>query len=300
MRRVSKALRRQLNLNEGKNLLHSEVEQLLEIDETFLSALEEMVAAPAGLILSNVLVNLAADAAEAFVGKIYALNQYIQIDTQSKEALKQIYIETWHKLVETREVESTIRSYHYPKIKAFMEAKYPQTLAAGLKTATHLGHVPSSEYSAEHQMKLLRLELQTIKEPILDVGCGGEAYLIRFLRSKNFEAYGFDRLIRDRTSYLSEADWFDYEYGYGRWGTILSNLSFANHLVYAQRYEAATPAMYLKTFLKMLDSLKVEGTFIYAPAVDQLEKQIDPIKYRIEKWEISPVAKVTRISRIAL
>ena len=115
MRWVCKALQRQLNLNEGKNLLYSDVEHLLEIDETFLAALEEMVVAPIGAVSSNTLTNLAADAAEAFVCKIYALNQYIQIDAQSKEALKQIYIETWHKLVETKEVESTIRSHHYPE-----------------------------------------------------------------------------------------------------------------------------------------------------------------------------------------
>ena len=300
MRRVSKALQRQLNLNEGKNLLHSDVEHLLEIDETFLAALEEMVGAPIGAVSINTLTNVAADAAEAFVGKIYALNQYIQIDAQSKDALKQIYIETWHKLVETKEVESTIRSHHYPRIRAFIEAKYPQTLTAGLKAATLLGSVPSSEYSAELQMKLLRIDLKTIKEPILDVGCGGEAYLTRFLREKNLGAYGFDRLIKDKAGYLAEADWFDYEYGYARWGTIVSNLSFANHLVYAQRYKAAEAGKYLKTFSIILDSLKVGGTFTFAPAVDQLEKQIDPIKYRAEKWEISPVAKVTRIVRIAL
>jgi hypothetical protein len=299
MRRVFKALQRQLELNEGKNLLHSEVEQLLEIDETFLAALEEMVAAPAGVISSEALEGLVNDAAESFVQKIFTLNQYIQIDMLSKEALKQIYMATWRKLVETKEVESTIRNYHYPKIRAFMEAKYPQTLAAGLRAATHLGHVPSSEYSAEHQMKLLRLGLQTIQEPILDVGCGAEAYLTRFLRTMNLEAFGFDRAIMDRTIYLVEADWFDYEYGTDKWGTIVSNLSFANHLVYAQRYEAATVATYLRTFFSILNSLKVGGTFAFAPGVDQLEMQVDHTKYEVENWKISSTTKVTKIKRIA-
>ena len=38
MAELSKALRSQLKRNESKNLLHAQVEQLLEIDPTFLAA----------------------------------------------------------------------------------------------------------------------------------------------------------------------------------------------------------------------------------------------------------------------
>ena len=76
MSKVSKALRLQFYRNEGKNLLHSGMETLLEIDETFLAALEEMVSIPEAP--NNNLDGIAADAAATFVGKIYALNQYIQ------------------------------------------------------------------------------------------------------------------------------------------------------------------------------------------------------------------------------
>ncbi len=299
MRKVFKALQRQLDLNEGKNLLHSEVEQLLEIDESFLAALEEIVADPNAAISTEKLDSIVSDAADSFVKKIFAVNQYVQIDKHAMESLKQIYTESWYKLVETKEVEATIRSQHYPQIRRFIEGLYPQALAAGLQLVRQLGRVPSSEYSADLQLKVLRLELEQMKEPILDIGCGGNAYLVKFLRSHNLEAYGIDRLIKQKTDYLSEADWFDYTYGFNKWGSIVSNLSLANHFVYAQKYDKGTVQQYLQTFSKILNSLQKGGSFTVAPAIEQLEKLIDHRQYRMSIWKMSPVG-VMRFERIAL
>ena len=300
MSKISKALQRQLSLNEGKNLLHAEVGHLLEIDQIFLAALEELVSNPKEQLSSDKLENMAEDAAASFASKIYAMNQYIQIDGHAKESLKQIYIESWQELVETQQVESTIRNHHYPRISAFVEAVYPESLSSGLRSAIELGRVPSSEYSAELQKGILRLELESIREPVLDIGCGAEGNLVRFMRSQKMEAYGIDRFIRNKTGYLIEADWFDYEYGLGKWGSIVSNLSLANHLRYALRYDHAKVPQYLKTFSKVLDSLSKGGTFTFAPAVEQLEKHIDQRQHRIEKWEISPGTQGMGVTRIAL
>jgi len=299
MGKVSKAIRRQLNRNEGKNLLHSEVETLLEIDGTFLAALEELVSNPEVHMPSAKLDRIAADVAASFIGKIYALNQYIQIAEDAKESLKRIYIESWRKLVETKEVEATIRNHHYPRIRAFVEGLYPQSLAAGLKSRTQLGRVPSSEYSADLQMRILRLELQRLREPILDIGCGAKGNLVRYLRTQKLEAFGIDRYIANRTDYLTEADWFDYEYGLNKWGTIVSNLSLANHFLYAQRYDQSKVPRYLVTFTKVLASLTVGGTFAFAPAIEQLEQHTDRRRYRMNRWEISPDAMGMGITRIA-
>ena len=299
MSKVSKALQRQLNLNEGKNLLHAEVGHLLEMDEIFLAALEELVSNPKEQVSSDKLESLAENAAASFASKIYTVNQYIQIDRHARESLKRIYIESWQKLVETQQIESTIRNHHYPRIKAFVEAVYPESLSSGLRSAIELGRVPSSEYSAELQTGVLRLEPKTLKEPILDIGCGAEGNLVRFMRSQKLEAYGIDRLIRNKTGYLIEADWFDYEYGLSKWGSIISNLSFTNHLAYALRHDHAKVPQYLRTFSKVLDSLSEGGTLTFAPAVDHLEKHIDRRQHRIEQWQISALTRGMRVTGIA-
>ena len=84
MSEVSKALQRQLNLNEGKNLLHAEVGHLLEMDEIFLAALEELVSNPKEQVSSDKLESLAENAAASFASKIYTVNQYVQIDRHAR------------------------------------------------------------------------------------------------------------------------------------------------------------------------------------------------------------------------
>jgi hypothetical protein len=206
MRVLSDLLRGQLKLNEQKNLLHEQADQFLEIDTMFLAGLEELLNRRGDSSFN--LEDLAAEAATAFIDRIYAVNQYIQVDSEARRSLALIYSETWKKLTETRDIESTLRTHHYPRIRAFLKKNYPENLAKALKSSPILGHVPCSEYSAELQMRILRLDLSTIKQPLIDIGCGSNANLVRYLRSRKIEAYGVDRIVRHRADFLTEADWF--------------------------------------------------------------------------------------------
>jgi hypothetical protein len=297
MPQLSKALRSQLKRNESKNLLHAQVEQLLEIDPTFLAALEELLAGAKANPANFNLDEIAADAASSFIDKIYAINQFIQVDNSAKQSLKQIYIESWQKLSETRDIESTLRNHHYPRISEFLAKLYPQALAEAIQFSPTLNRVPCSEYSAELQIRLFRLDLSTMHQPVLDIGCGSQANLVTYLRSRHIEAFGMDRIIRQKADYLMETDWFEMQLGSNKWGTILSNLSFANHLVYTQRYEPNHVPRYLKKYHEILDSLIAGGAFIYAPGVESLEGQTMPEKFHTEKWAISPQHIVTRVKK---
>ena len=279
MPELSKALRNQLKRNESKNLLHAQVEQLLEIDPTFLAALEELLADAKASPANFNLDEIAADAASSFIDKIYAINQYIQIDNSAKQFLRQIYIQSWQKLSETRDIESTLRNDHYPRIRDFLTNLYPRSLAEAIQFSPTLNRVPCSEYSAELQIRLFRLDLSTIHQPVLDIGCGSQANLVTYLRSRHIEAFGMDRIIKQKSDYLMETDWFEMRLGSNQWGTVLSNLSFANHLVYTQRYEPNHVPRYLRKYQEILGSLLPGGTFIYAPDVESLEGQTRPEKF---------------------
>jgi hypothetical protein len=299
-RKIRNALHRQLKLNEGKNLLYPDGVRLLEIDGTFLAALEELALDSSGTLSIETINTIAADAATSLLEKIYAHNQYIQIENDSKKLLKEIYVSTWLKIVETKNIESTIRNHHYPRVMSFIKDKYPPALAEGLRSVRQLGRVPASEYTAELQLQLLGLDPGKIIGPLLDIGCGSASNLVRYLRSRHIEAHGIDRSVNDNNGYLLKADWFDYDYGSRKWSIIVSNLSFANHLVYAQRYDAAKVSRYLNTFFKILESLKVDGIFACAPAVELLADHVDRSKYENEIWEIFSVAKGMSVKRIAL
>lgn len=297
MRKVFRALQRQLKLNANKNLLHAHGERLLEIDSTFRAALEELLGGQAVPLSEDTLEEIAADAASSFIDRIVAVKQYIQIDTAARTALAEIYRQSWRKLVETRDVESTLRNHHYPRIKAYLEAQYPRAIREALQSSTALGSVPRAEYSAELQRGLFRLTPSAMKAPILDIGCGIQANLVRHLRRQGFDAYGIDRSIGQESDFLIGTDWFDFDFSLKHWGTIVSNLSFSSHFVYAQRYDPSRVPRYMKRYGKILDSLAVEGAFVYAPGVEILEKEIDARNFAVEKWPVSAQHSVTKVTK---
>ena len=49
-------------------------------------------------------------------------------------------------------------------------------------------------YSPSLQLRVLDLIYERLAEPVLDVGCGRDAPLIRHLRERGVEAFGIDRI----------------------------------------------------------------------------------------------------------
>jgi hypothetical protein len=240
---------------------------------------------------------LSMEAASGLIERIYAVNQYIQVDARARKALAEIYAQSWRDLIGTPDVESVLRKRHYPRIKAWLGTLYPETMRDALASSPTIGRVPCGEYSADLQVRLLRLELSTIKEPVLDIGCGREACLVTHLRSRKIEAYGIDRRIGRESRFVTEADWFDFSFLPDHWGTIVSNISFTNHLVYALKYEAEKVERYTETYAQMLDSLAAGGSFIYAPSVECLLARTDRTKFHTETWMIAGTQGVTRVTR---
>jgi hypothetical protein len=132
----------------------------------------------------------------------------------------------------------------------------------------------------------------------LDAGCGAHAYLTAYLRSQGIEAYGFDRRLEVNAEYLREADWFDLPLGRSRWGTVTANLSFANHLRFAERYEPRSLPRYRERYHDILDSLAPEGSFVYAPAARILEEGVDRNRFAVEEWDTPAGHQVARVTKI--
>ncbi|MDA3883133.1 MAG: class I SAM-dependent methyltransferase [Bacteroidales bacterium] len=102
-----------------------------------------------------------------------------------------------------------------------------------------------------------------LHKPILDIACGKEAYLVQALSEKGYDVYGFDRLI-SAVPNVACADWHSYEYGRGKWGTIISNVSFSNHFIHHHYRSNGEFVDFTKTYMKILESLKPGGFFYYS------------------------------------
>ena len=298
-RDLPEALVRQLRLNRSKNLLHSQAELLLEVEPTFVAAIERLIGSPPEAAGGFNAEDLAAEAADWLIERIQSVNQYIQVDGQSRDILVGIYLDSWKRLAMSRDIEQTLRTRHYPKIRKFLEDLYPGELREALRSAKEVGQVPSSEYSAELQVRLLRIDPSRTRQPILDLGCGRSAHLVRRLRAENLDARGIDRRVGSSADFLTDADWFDFDIGHSRWGTIIAHMSFTNHIVYCQRHDAGSLVRYVRRYAEILDALRPGGSFLYTPGVQIVEDEVDSQRFELSSWAVSGRITATRITKLA-
>jgi hypothetical protein len=164
-----------------------------------------------------------------------------------------------------------------PRLAAFVHAR----LGAAPRDVV-CGH-----YAPSLQLEVLGLapdgdgdHAAALADPILDIGCGADAALVRFLRAAGRDAVGIDRDAP--ADVATAADWLTYAYGADRWATLISHLGFSLHFLHHHHRAAPAAAAYARTYMAMLRSLRVGGRFAYAPALPFLEPLLPPA-YRVER-----------------
>ncbi len=146
-------------------------------------------------------------------------------------------------------------------------------------------------------MEILQLNIDQIVEPVLDIGCGKQGNLVMFLRQKGIDAFGFDRFA-DKHSVLINSDWFEYKFENEKWGTIISNLGFSNHFHHHHFRNDGNFIDYAKKYMEIISSLKIGGSFHYAPDLPFIENYLDTDKYQLIKHKIGKYEfQSTRIHR---
>jgi hypothetical protein len=296
IRKLTDALHKQLRLNSEVNLLHPDVRQLLEMEPTFLAALEETLAAPKLHVPEQ---HLAEVAATSMIERVHTINQFIQVDRRAKETLKGLYLRTWEIMLATNDIENSLRNFHFPLLAEWVDALYPESLKTALSSSFKIGKVSCQDYSADLQVGLLKLEMNDLKQPVLDIGCGKEAQLVEHLRSKNVEAFGVDRSVQRNRDYLMKKDWLETTFEVNRWGTVISHMAFSNHFIYIEKFDSRCVPLYLSKYHEILNSLQLKGSFVYTPGCLALERPVDRSRYSVERFPIGNGYGVTRVSKFA-
>ena len=155
------------------------------------------------------------------------------------------------------------------------------------------------EYSAELQIELLQLDISQLSQPVLDIGCGSQANLVRALRSQGIEAFGFDRHLEIQEPYLQQIDWFDYPLEKGCWGTIVSNMAFTNHLNYVHLHDVSQLEAYFLKMREILEALAVGGRFIYAPSLPFVEEYFAPERFSVKREKAGEGLSASSVTKIA-
>lgn len=293
MGKVGNILLRQLSVNALKNLLYKNPSDLMEQDEEFIRFLEKSTRGFSKLPDEKEL----SEVVNGMLQTLYEVNQYVHVDEQSRTELASIYISTWRAVQTGMDIRTTLNEVHYPRLKDWLAGLYPPEFLEPLGESRKIGHVVCEEYSPQLQLEIFRLDLAGIHEPVLDVGCGKEARLVRHLRNLGIDTYGFDRMAAGNDEFVCRSDWFEYPYHEKRWGTILSNMAFSNHLNYAFQNHMPDFERYLGLFLQILTAIQPGGCILYAPSLPFIERRLDKHLYSIEGWEIGNRVSVCKISK---
>lgn len=150
--------------------------------------------------------------------------------------------------------------------------------------------VVCSEYAVTLQRDALGLEGVALAEPILDVGCGRHAGLVRALRAEGRAATGVDREAPEDVAIVG--DWLSFPFGQDRWGTIVSHQAFSLHFLHHHLAQGAEAYAYARAYTAALRSLKVGGRLVYAPGLPFIERVLPAGQYRVVRVPLpAPMAE---------
>jgi len=210
------------------------------------------------------------------------INQYYIFSNRAKDELKNIYSDLLLKMKDQTMPEETVAKRHYQNLRNWLYLTNSFSKNVYSEQGEVLSPVVCSEYSAQLQFRTLDMNPATVLEPILDIGCGTKGILVSYFVGKGFDATGIDRFTGDH-QFLEKSDWFDYEFKENRWGTIISHLGFSNHFRHFYYLNDQKITNFSLKYREILCSLKLGGSFYYAPDLPFVEKSLNPKEYGIEK-----------------
>jgi hypothetical protein len=223
-------------------------------------------------------------------------NQFLLLDDLAWRKLETLVRRFLTDVAELLEGATPDDRMHHDLSEIF--ALHRESLASFLREKLGLSprDVVSAEYSPELQLAILGLDAATLREPILDVGCGSRAALVLHLRSLGLSASGIDRDAPPDVATI--ADFTAYEYGDAAWGTVVSHLAFSLHFLHHHLAGTPSASLFARAMMSILRSLRVGGVFAYVPALPFFEAVLPSDRYIVTVAALPPHVDRTVIEAV--
>lgn len=284
MDKVKENIDQQIEANRGKNLLYEGDEKSMEFIAETMQLISDM--REKGIENKESLVSYTTDSS---LEEFCRVNQYYEFNSSAIAQLRQLYMQLFDEIEKEQTDPETIATKHYENLREWLQQTNPMAAKIYRPDEMMAETVVSSEYSAELQMSILAINVETIQAPVLDIGCGPTGNLVSFLGEKGIEAFGIDRFAPNREHFV-RADWLEYDYGIEKWGCIVSHLGFSNHFQHHHLREDGNYIEYAQKYMQMLASLKPGGSFHYAPPLPFIEQFLDKNKFSLSHTEANVYA----------
>ena len=290
---IKNAIDKQIEKNINLNLLYENIEEILQVDESFSDIFSLL--RDGGVEKLEDIIDYTVDKT---ISAIYSINQFIHITAEQKRELYNIYKESWETFDSNAPEQSILN--HHKRLSKWISKLYPSDFTEVLRTKDQIGNVVNAQYSADFQMKVLGLELENLMEPIIDIGCGSQANLVRHICKQKNEVLGIDRVIEYKSEHTKEIGWLEFEFRPCFYGTIIANMSFANHLVYHMQNKTPYIQAYLSKYKEIIASIKKGGVFVYAPSLPFIEQLLDNTQFSVDITDFGDNNRVSKIQRIVI
>lgn len=288
-----KSIDKQIEFNQGKNVFLDDNETKLRFVDETIKAISNIGELNPGD--ENILTDYATDKA---IEEFCRINQYYTFNSQAKNDLREIYRNLFSVIKAGKSALKAIEKDHYENLKRWLQKTNPFAEKIYAGADRDINPVACSEYGAELQLDILHLDIRTLTNPVLDIGCGKHGTLVGYFRQLGFDATGIDRFTFPEAT-LINSDWLEFAYGTEKWGTITSNLGFSNHFKHHNLRDDGNYMEYARKYMDILKSLKTGGKFHYAPDLPFIERYLDHQQFEIEQFEIGGFDfKTTVIKRL--
>jgi len=280
MDRLKSVIDEQISLNAGKNLFYKD-ENLFSFSNNLLFIVDSINENNDYSL--NILIDYAV---KKNLQEFCRINQYYDFNTDAKNELKSIYTNLITKIKnKSYTCNNALFQDHRISLRNWLSKTNPFSEKIYSDDDRILSPVTCSEYDPRIQLEILNIDLSKMTEPVLDIGCGTKAGLVIHLREKGISAFGIDRFVSD-LPYTDMENWLEYDYGTKKWGTIISNLGFSNHFLHHHLRKDGNYISYAKKYMQILNSLRIGGSFHYAPTLPFIEQHINNSAYQIVRHQI--------------
>jgi hypothetical protein len=157
--------------------------------------------------------------------------------------------------------------------------------------------VTSATYSPELQLAVLGLRAGDLCEPILDVGCGADGGLVRFLRAAGKDARGLDQAAPREEPFV-RGDWLAFDYGTAHWGTVVSHLGFSLHFMHQEMKASELAFEYARAYMRIVRSLAPGGTFAYVPGLPFIEAMLPASELQVVRVPLARELVTENVARV--
>ena len=216
---------------------------------------------------------------------LQSINQFVSL-THSDIARMRSAILGW-----LGDVEKTLPTDKPPAERAQIPLPANQHLLDTINSLSQLQAartIVSEQYSVETQLEVLHIDPSTLLDPVLDLGCGHEGALVKWLRQRKTNAVGLDRFA-DSASGCLKADWLQFPLPPNQFGTVLAHLSFSLHFLHQHLRADGDAKVYATAYMAILRSLRISGRFIYAPGLPFIEQLLPSSQYKVARYPIPEI-----------